>query len=1018
MVSGCNWRLFCVMAFFFAVTVMVSAGNIDTGDHAGIDRNSSKALAGLNEDFLASLKTRDTAKSRVLLSSILELSSRSDIDSLTRSDSYFYAGYYHLLKGANMEAARLFNLSCKIRKALNCMDGTYSKCLYNLGVAYFRLGDFKSTEKVVLSHIAIDKKLHGESATGLFGAFSSLVSAYTELHEYTTAISYGDTALSFINDRSELSAHEIASLYSNIGVCYSRLSDFSKTVLYLEKAESIYNAASLSQDENYINLLNSLASAYFFLGQKEKSNEYFNKGMKLTRTSFSYLSLNFLNSYAIILGNDGQKKKGEEILTGSLERAKKFYGVNAREYIDVLKNYAEYLRVFRIDPEKSLRLYGQCNAYINAHSEDIALKDPVLLGYAHALSLNGEQEKALEIIQNLLFSGSGKGMPYPATDNPGIGKIKSGHWTLGVMKAKYGILWDMYKKTSDFAYLEAASGTAEMIVNLIEKMRINISEEDSRIILGDRYRDSYLYAIRDFELCYRKTGNQAYLLKAFEYSEKSKVAGLLASTRELKATQFHIPADIAGFERKLRSDISFYTEKIESENLKRLPDPTLLTDWKDLLLDATHKRDSIVSIFEKKYPEYYLIKYNTRVLTPEKILALTGRNTNYINYVVADTVVYIFLVNRKYTRLTAVHVDSMFFRNISGFRDLLFSPAYSENARSGFIDYQQLGNYVYRSLVEPVRSYLISDRILISPDNILSYLPFEALPVSIIPSDRVLYRNLPYLMNEFRISYTYSATFLAESLRHDYSISNKAVAFAPVYPGTISLDSLMMTRQTNSQGLHDLPFARTEAEYVAEITGGKLYLNNDATETSFKSEAGKYDIIHLAMHTALNDRYPMHSKMIFCPGRDSIEDGYLNTYEVYGIPLKAKMVVLSSCNTGIGQQHSGEGILSLARGFVYSGSQSVLMSLWEVEDRSGAEIVKNFYGELKKGETKSEALRKARIKYLKNSDMLTAHPYYWSALAIYGNDSPLYYSRKFVVRTGAVLLLILLTLFYSYRRLR
>ncbi len=152
-----------------------------------------------------------------------------------------------------------------------------------------------------------------------------------------------------------------------------------------------------------------------------------------------------------------------------------------------------------------------------------------------------------------------------------------------------------------------------------------------------------------------------------------------------------------------------------------------------------------------------------------------------------------------------------------------------------------------------------------------------------------------------------------------------------------------------------------EAEYVTALTGGKLFINKAARESVFKAEAAKYDIIHLAMHTILNDQYPMHSKMLFYQEKDSVEDGNLNTYEVYGVPLKAKMVILSSCNTGTGVLHSGEGILSLARGFVYSGSQSVVMSMWEIEDRSGAEIVKSYYKFLKKGATKSNALRKARI---------------------------------------------------------
>ncbi len=114
----------------------------------------------------------------------------------------------------------------------------------------------------------------------------------------------------------------------------------------------------------------------------------------------------------------------------------------------------------------------------------------------------------------------------------------------------------------------------------------------------------------------------------------------------------------------------------------------------------------------------------------------------------------------------------------------------------------------------------------------------------------------------------------------------------------------------------------------------------------------------------------------------------LNTYEVYDIPLKAKMVVLSSCNTGTGILYSGEGILSLARGFIYSGGQSVIMSMWEIEDRSGTEIVKSFYKYLKRGATKSNALRKARMEYLKKLGYAEIASLFLVVLVIYGNNAP------------------------------
>ena len=341
-------------------------------------------------------------------------------------------------------------------------------------------------------------------------------------------------------------------------------------------------------------------------------------------------------------------------------------------------------------------------------------------------------------------------------------------------------------------------------------------------------------------------------------------------------------------------------------------------------------------------------------------------------------------------------------------------PSPADDTKRVLEDYQSTGYELYKILIYPTRQYLISDNLIVSPDNILSYLPFETIITSIKTENRNLYRKLAYLMNEYDISYTYSATFMAESVKNNYGLFNNTIAFAPRYSTPIDIQSVLMKRQTDSGILHDLPYARQEAEYVAHITGGKLFENDKANESVYKREAGKYDIIHLAMHTLVNDKDPMHSTLIFSQAKDSIDDGYLRTYEIYGIPLKAKMVVLSSCNSGTGLLYSGEGILSLARGFIYSGSQSVVMSMWEIEDRSGTEIVKKFYKYLKKGQSKSVSLRKARLDYLINSDQLRSHPYFWSALVVYGNNAPLYYSKKLVMVVSVVVILLTGALIFHF----
>ena len=1016
-VSGCLFIVFSSYAhpatFKNCLNIRFATHPIQQDNVMADTGNNIKILKNLNSDFQRSITEGDTSGSRQILNLIYKNLRKQNNDNLTVSNSQYFIGVYYLLQGNNIDAVRWLKLSLSIREQKMCYDTIHSKSLFNLGIAYSNMGDIRQMENYTLRSLEVEKKLYGEFSPLLLGSLSALVSAYVGLNEYAKAISYGDWALSLQKGNGPGFLSEMTVLYINIGACYAQMGDYSKAVRYLEQAESLYKEHSIPEDANYINLLNSLAASYFFLGMNEQSDEYFNRGIEKIGTSYSGLSLNFLNSFAVILGNSGKVKEGESMLLSSLLKAGNSQGEGSRDYFEMLKNYADYLRTFKIDIKRSLLAYEKCIDYLKNHEEDISLAESVYIGYALALADTGESQKALEIIQMLLFSGISSIRPSSPMENPDLSLIEPDQWSIKVLKAKYRILWDIYIKNRNEDYLLAASEISEIIINLLEKVRINISEDDSRLILGDRYRDSYLFAIRDFNLCYKNTGEIKYRDKAFEYSEKSKVAGLLASTRELKATQFHIPSDIAELERNLKTELRYYEAKIYEENSKNSPDPDLISEWKGLILTATHQRDSLIAIFEKQYPKYFSIKYNTQVIKQSDIPNIAGRNINYLNYIVSDTVLYIFLVNRRNTYLATVSIDSTFFRDIREFRNLLSMPM--NNARMSYYDYTTIGTNLYRKIIGPVRKYFISNKLLISPDNILAYIPFEAIPVSQVHNKNIVYNDIPFLMREYSISYTYSATLLAESVKRSHSTLAKGlVAFAPAYAGSLDTDSLLESRQTGKSQLNDLRFARMEAEFVTDITGGKLYINNAARESVYKSEAGGYDIIHLAMHTLLNDTDPMHSKMLFYREDNSKEDGNLNTYEVYGIPLQARMVILSSCNTGTGVLHSGEGIISLARGFIYAGSQSVIMSLWEIDDKSGAEIMKSFYKYLKRGKTKSNALRKARIDYLESADMLRSHPYFWSSLVIYGSNKPIYHSVKPVIIAASLVSLLFFVLYFIY----
>jgi CHAT domain-containing protein len=119
---------------------------------------------------------------------------------------------------------------------------------------------------------------------------------------------------------------------------------------------------------------------------------------------------------------------------------------------------------------------------------------------------------------------------------------------------------------------------------------------------------------------------------------------------------------------------------------------------------------------------------------------------------------------------------------------------------------------------------------------------------------------------------------------------------------------------------------------------------------------------------------------------DSTEDNFLNTYEIPSIRLEASLVVLNSCNTGTGRLYSGEGVFNLARGFLYTGVPTIVMTLWEIDDNIGIEIIQDFYKQLKKKMPTDEALRAAKLGFISGADKARAHPYFWSAYVTVGKS--------------------------------
>ena len=203
-----------------------------------------------------------------------------------------------------------------------------------------------------------------------------------------------------------------------------------------------------------------------------------------------------------------------------------------------------------------------------------------------------------------------------------------------------------------------------------------------------------------------------------------------------------------------------------------------------------------------------------------------------------------------------------------------------------------------------------------------------------------------------------------------------------------------ITPDSIQQTIIDLNWTERETTEIGGIIPGKIFLRGNASEENFKKHGPNASIIHLATHSIINENQPIYSKLVFSQKDTLNEDGMLHTYELYNLALNANMAVLSACNTGTGKLIQGEGIMSLARGFMYAGCPSVVMSLWPVDDKSTSKIMKKFYTGLTHGLSKEAALRTAKMQYLKNAGDIKSAPYYWAGFVLIGDTDPMELKKK------------------------
>jgi CHAT domain-containing protein len=300
------------------------------------------------------------------------------------------------------------------------------------------------------------------------------------------------------------------------------------------------------------------------------------------------------------------------------------------------------------------------------------------------------------------------------------------------------------------------------------------------------------------------------------------------------------------------------------------------------------------------------------------------------------------------------------------------------------------------------------NRLVIIPDGVLYYIPFEAL-IANTPrqtDQTVDFTKLEYLLRSYEISYSYSSSFYLNRLQQKDSTTTKAlsyVGFAPVFRDTdsngifhpnnaLTLEkdpAVLRSITVDGKRFSELKYSEREVSLVAEDfqkkgKSGTSFLYDNASEENFKLNVGKYSCIHIATHGYINEEHPQLSMLLFSQPQHSstTEDGVLYASEMYNLSLNADLLVLSSCQSGLGKYVKGEGIIAMTRGFFYSGAHNIIFSLWKVYDKQTNELMTEFYDHVLEGETFSSALRKSKLRLI--SDRSTAFPSKWSGFILVG----------------------------------
>ncbi|MBS0000611.1 MAG: CHAT domain-containing protein [Cyclobacteriaceae bacterium] len=804
-------------------------------------------------------------------------------------------------------------------------------------------------------------------------------------------------------------------LYAYMGRCLRSQLDYTNATDYIEKAIYIFRMDSL-------NNLNRLAVATFYLTsiynkQKKYENlipplesilKLIKDNVQLERFLLYYYSnlitayiqtnqldkaRNYIDAYHNYVTSSGTISPQDEAFLyfhhGEFNLRKKNYN-EARDFLK---------RAYNLFKEQvaTTNEYINCILALGDLYMEMDMPDSALYHYQLALIENSDGFSNDNIYSN----------PH-AKDDPNQRDIFEIIYRKARAFSKYYVL------KGDISYLKEALHIYNLIDKLNDEARNSNLRDASLLILNEYFHQEYERAIDCAYELFSITSEDAYLDSAFRLMEKNKSMILFKSLMLAERSRsINLPYSIKKHEDSLLMLNLDYEQKIRLEMDKDLPDQAIMDQLENQKFKITQELYNLKLKISKTFPTYYQIRYDSIVkdLDDFKNFCLK-KDLLGIEYFWGDSNLYQIITDGNSTGFFKQKQNKKF---QSSLNDLLLQLSHGIASDSVDIDYKRFNlnaHGVYKGLLGNLayEKFANTDNLLIIPDGMLAQLPFEALISDLGDTSYTDYSNLPYMIFNTSIAYAYSVNVLLNPARDKKDQGRNLLAFS--YSGLNTLGE-SLNRTGND---FELPHAAVELNAIREVFPGKnrYFFDDEATEHDFKLHAPDYQILHLAVHGVADMENGENSRLIFKQGNDTIDDSSLYMHELYGMDLThTQLAVLSACETGIGKEFRGEGVFSMARGFIYAGCPTIIMSLWPVGDEFSAGIMAEFYRLLKKGIIASGALRNAKLNFIKKQDEFRTHPANWASFVYLGEEFQYEAgSNRVIIFSVLIFLIISISLFF------